>query len=133
MAEGLLRHRLASQQDVIVASAGVGALVAHPADPIAVEIMRQRGVDISAHRGRQISESMLRAHGLVLAMERAQAQWISSRFPMARGRVFLLGHWRDGKEVTDPYGCEQHVFEDVMAQLELYVDDWLERIAIGGK
>jgi protein-tyrosine phosphatase len=133
MVEGLLRHRFAARQDVTVVSAGVEALIAHPADPFAVEIMRQRGVDISTHRARQLSESILCAHSLVLTMERAQVQWILSRMPIARGRVFLLGHWRGGKEVTDPYGCERQAFEDVMGQLELYVDDWLERIAIAVK
>ncbi len=51
MAEGLLRHRLAADSPTKVASAGVGALISHPADPIAVDLMSARGIDISAHRG----------------------------------------------------------------------------------
>jgi hypothetical protein len=39
--------------------------------------MRQRGVDIFIHRCRRLSEPILRAHSQVLAMERAQAQWIT--------------------------------------------------------
>jgi protein-tyrosine phosphatase len=130
MAEGLLRYRLAARPGVSVASAGVGALVAHPADPYAVEVMRQRGIDISGHRGRQIDHAALVDHGLVLVMERAHLEWISLRFPMARGRVFLLGHWQGGKEVPDPYQQTRQAFENVLGYLEAYAEDWLKRIDI---
>jgi protein-tyrosine phosphatase len=130
MAEGWLRARLAAQSKVQVASAGIGALVAHPADPIAVEVMRERGIDISAHRGRQVDEPMLVQHGLVLVMERLHADWILSRFPMARGRVFLFGHWQGGQDVPDPYGHTRPAFEEVLRYVEAYGADWLKRIEI---
>lgn len=130
MAEGLLRRQLAALPDVTVASAGVAALVAHPADPLAVEVMREQDVDISAHRGRQLDQAAIVQHDLVLVMERAQLAWIASRFPMARGRVFLFGHWQGGKEVPDPYGHTREAFEQVLKYLEAYTEDWLKRIEI---
>lgn len=130
MAEGWLRARLATRSQVRVASAGIGALVDHPADPLAVEVMRERGIDISAHRGRQLDQATVVQHGLVLVMERAQAAWILSRFPMTRGRVFLFGHWQGGKDVPDPYGHTRPAFEEVMHYVEAYADDWLERVEL---
>ncbi len=133
MAEGLLRYRLAGRAEPKTTSAGIGALVSHPADPIAVELMAARGIDISAHRGRQLDKPTLLAHGLVLVMERAHLYWISSRYPEARGRVFLLGHWRDGEDVVDPYRQERPVFEHALDQIDVYLGDWLKRLAIGFK
>lgn len=130
MAEGWLRERLAARPGIRVASAGTGALLSHPADPIAVEVMRERGIDISAHRGRQVDEAVLVEHGIVLVMERAQANWILSRFPIARGRVFLFGHWQDGKDVPDPYGHTRPAFEEVLRHVEAYSEDWLKKIEI---
>ena len=49
MAEALLRDALREQQDIIVESAGLGALVDHPASEYAVTLMRERGLDISRH------------------------------------------------------------------------------------
>jgi protein-tyrosine-phosphatase len=43
MAEALLRDALREQQDIIVESAGLGALVDHPASEHAVTLMRERG------------------------------------------------------------------------------------------
>ncbi len=133
MAEGLLRHRLAVDSPTTVTSAGIGALMAHPADPIAVDLMFARGIDISAHRGHQLDRPTLLAHDLVLVMERAHLNWIASRYPEARGRVFLLGHWREGDEVVDPYRLGQPVFERALDQIDVYLGDWLKRVVIGLK
>ena len=66
MAEALLRDALREQQDITVESAGLGALVDHPASEHAVTLMRERGLDISGHRARQITPDMVHAADLVL-------------------------------------------------------------------
>lgn len=130
MAEGLLRERLSERAGVNIASAGIGALTAQSAEPYAVEIMNERGIDISSHRARQLDRATVIEHGLVLVMERAQTMWIGSRYPMARGRVFLMGHWQGGQEVPDPYRQTRRAFEDALNVLEIYTEDWLKRIDI---
>ena len=67
MAEAMLRARLGRRPRFEVSSAGVGALVGHPADPFAMELMRERGLDIAAHRARQVTPELVAAHDLVLA------------------------------------------------------------------
>jgi protein-tyrosine phosphatase len=48
--------------------------------------------------------------------------------PPLRGRVQLLGRWRE-LEVPDPYGQEKAVFESVFEQIDDCVADWLPRLA----
>src|SRR5690606_6892784 len=103
MAEALLREALPGRR---VSSAGIGALVGEPADPLAVQLMRERGLDIGAHRGRQLDEPLLRENDVLLVMERGHREWIESRWPQARGRVYRWGHWSDF-EVPDPRS-EEH-------------------------
>ena len=50
MAKSLLRAALGGQIDITVKSAGLGALAGYPADQHAVELMKERGMDITAHR-----------------------------------------------------------------------------------
>ena len=50
MAEALLRDALTGPEDIIVESAGLGALVGQAADKHAVELMKERSIDITAHR-----------------------------------------------------------------------------------
>lgn len=128
LAEALLARQLGEGH--AVASAGIGALVGAPADPHAVELMDERGIDIRAHRARQLDLALVRDHDLLLVMEEGQGAWICDRFPLARGRVFRLGHWRNA-DIADPYRRGRAAFEQALADIERGVDDWSARIRPG--
>ena len=53
MAEGLLVQTLseAGMQAIQIRSTGLNTLVGHQADKIAIRLMLEQGVDVSAHRG----------------------------------------------------------------------------------
>lgn len=128
MAEGLLRASMLARSDsAVVESAGIGALVGWPADPIAVELMSERGIDISRHRARQLDEELLFSFPLVLAMESSQKKFIERTWPLARGRVHSLGRWGDF-EVPDPFRCQRIEFERSLALIDRGVEDWLCRL-----
>src|SRR5512136_1311836 len=69
MAEALLRARLGHWPRFDVSSAGLSALVGRPADESTVALMRERGIDISAHRARQLTPRLVAGSDLVLVME----------------------------------------------------------------
>lgn len=121
MAAGLLAARLAGT-GTRVESAGLCALVGRPADPLAVEVLRERGIDISAHTARQLTMQMVVQSDVVLVMERAQRRAIEAMCPAARGRIRLLSHAR-AREVADPYGRTRAAFEESLAVIEAAVDD----------
>ena len=127
MAEAVLRERLFGT-DTKVSSAGTSALIGYPADPLAVEVAGQFGFDLSLHRGRQAAGPLLTASDLVLVMTRAHADWVHERQPPLRGRVQLLGRWRE-LEIPDPYGQPRSAFEAVFEQIDDCVADWLPRLA----
>jgi len=126
MAEALLRNRLQGRE-IAVSSAGLGALVGHPADITAQTLMNERGIDISSHRASQISAGHLRDAELILVMETWQQRDIEKNFPPARGRVFRLGHWGDF-EIADPYRKPREAFERALADIERGIDEWMERL-----
>src|SRR5690606_19571912 len=88
MAEGLLKQRLPEKH---IYSAGLGALVGHPADPLAIELMQQQGVDISDHRAQQINAQLVNQADLVLVMDLEQKRHVEKHYPASRGKVFRLG------------------------------------------
>ena len=126
MAEAVLRERLFGT-GTAVSSAGTAALIGYPADPLAIEVARRFGFDLSLHRGRQAAAPLLTAADLVLVMTRAHADWVHERAPPLRGRVQLLGRWRE-LEVPDPYGERREAFETVFEQIDDCVADWLPRL-----
>lgn len=123
MAEFLLRDQLACP-DICVASAGLGALVGHPPDHHATALLRERGIDASAHRARQLERVMLRDADLVLVMERSHLRAVTRMAPEASGKLFLLRHWVGADDVPDPYRQTRQVFEHACALIEHGVSSW---------
>lgn len=128
MAEALLKHTLlsAGEQDIDISSAGLGALVDHPADAKSSQLMLAKNIDISNHRARQLDSGMIRKADLILVMESKHKTSIEEMEPSAKGKVFLLGHWGDF-EIPDPYRKEMAAFENSLKLIERGVTDWLKK------
>ena len=127
MAEALLKSALRGQDGITVESAGLGALVGHPADDYAIELMDERGTDIRAHRARQIHPDMVKAADLVLVMESGHKRAIDEADPTARGKVHRLGEWQD-TDIEDPYRRERWAYEDALRDIQAGVASWVEKI-----
>jgi protein-tyrosine phosphatase len=124
MAEMLLRAKLDGYE---VSSAGLGAMIGHSADPHAVELMSERGHDISAHRARQLVDTVSRRADLILVMEERHRKDLETRYPYTCGRVFRLGHF-DSVDIADPFRHERSVFESSLKLIERAVEQWAQRI-----
>jgi protein-tyrosine phosphatase len=127
MAEALLRRELRGQNGYTVHSAGLGALVGHPASEYSVELMAEIGEDISGHRARQIHPDMVSAADLVLVMEAGHKRAIDDADPTARGKVYRLGEWQD-KDIDDPYRKPKAAYEEALIGIQAGVASWVERI-----
>lgn len=129
MGEGLLIQalKLAGMDAVQVRSAGLNALVGHQADRVVNRLMLEHGIDVSAHRGRQLSLDMLRWADLVLVMEEAQKRSVISWDASARGKVYRIGEW--GKfDVPDPYRQSDNEFETAFELISRGVSDWVLKL-----
>lgn len=123
--EGLLRARL---KGGVVASAGTGAMVGWPADPLSVEVMQERGFDIGGHRAQQVTRALLSSADLVLTLDRGHSDWLNSRYPEFRGKVHKVLRWRQDADVPDPYRLPRAAFDDAYGLIEQGVDDWVKRL-----
>ena len=127
MAEALLRDALRGQDGITVESAGLGALVGHPASDYSIELMDEMGIDIGVHRARQIHPDMVQATDLVLVMESGHRRAIDDADPTARGKVHRLGEWQD-KDIDDPYRQPKAAFADALDDIKMGVASWVKRI-----
>jgi protein-tyrosine phosphatase len=118
MGEVLLRASSAtSRPGLTVSSAGLAALEGHPADPLAVTLMAERGLDLSAHRARQLTPELVGAADLILVMDAAQQRRLETLAPSARGRVHRLGRFGDF-DIPDPFRQGRAAFERSLALIE---------------
>ena len=125
MAEALLKQRFPNK---IIDSAGVGALVGHPADPAALEIMTNQQIDITTHVAKQIDEQLAKKADLIFTMSDGQTKWIEERWPFCRGKTFKIGHWSD-KDIADPYEHEMSAFETAYQGIVDGIEQWADKIS----
>ena len=124
IAEELLKQHF---PDKTIWSAGLGALVGNPADPLSIEVAVAHGVDLSAHRAQQLASWMCQSAGLILVMEQGHKTEIEQLYPLVRGKVFRLGEI--GKfDIADPYTQPLEAFETTYTDIARGVADWAPRI-----
>ena len=127
MAEVIFRQRLPAH-GITISSVGIAALVGAPADPLAREVIRQLGIDLSNHRARQANAVNLEGSDLVLAAESLHSDWINVRFPHLRGRIHKLGHWLGDRDIADPFQKSRVSFEQTLQEIDASVTSWLPRL-----
>lgn len=125
MAEALLKQRFPNKN---IDSAGVGALVGHPADPTALEIMTEQQLDITKHVAKQLDESLAKKADIIFTMSDGQTKWIEERWPFCRGKTFKLGHWKD-KDIADPYKHKKSAFQTAYQDIVDSLEQWSEKIS----
>jgi len=127
-AEFLLRQQIErAGKRVDARSAGIGALVNHPAEAATTAMMNARGVDLSSHRASQLTPERLRWAELVLVMERHHREAVLAMDPTARGKTFLLGHWTK-TEIPDPYQRSDEAHAKAIQLIEEALDPWVSKL-----
>jgi protein-tyrosine phosphatase len=127
MAEVVVRS-LAEQEGLaaalVVESSGTGDWhVGRGADPRALDVLRSRGYDGTAHRARQVDPRDLSSIDLLVALDRGHARALRSlaRTPEDRGKIRLLRSFdpdADSADVADPYLGDVAGFAAVLDQVE---------------
>ncbi|MEO0421522.1 MAG: low molecular weight protein-tyrosine-phosphatase [Pseudomonadota bacterium] len=111
---------------VRVSSAGIRACVGLPADPTSIQLMAERGIDISGHRGRQLLPKQVDADTLLLVMSDDQAKWIRRQRGRLASQVAALGEFTVG-DIDDPVGGTRGQFERALGEIEEGIEAWLAR------
>ena len=123
--EYLLKKELGP--DFNVMSAGLGALVDNPAHEISQKIALQHGVDMSAHRARQINLDILKWADLILVMENGHKKELLYKYPWLEGKVFRYGESHQ-VDIPDPYRRPESAFILAWNFISKLTPYWVEKI-----
>lgn len=124
MAEYLFKQEFPQHH---ISSAGISALVGHPADEKAMHCMQNLGISMQAHVARQLNANMVKQADLILVMSQNQQKHIEQTWPFAKGKTFRLGHWQ-GVNIADPYQQDQQIFDETCQLIQSCVADWKKHI-----
>lgn len=110
-------------------SAGTWALEDAPASTHAIQVMAQRGIDLTDHRGRTVTRTLLDQADVVIVMTMSHRDALVSEFPYARAKIHLMSELADRTyDIADPYGGTLDEYEDCANHLETLIDAGYEKI-----
>jgi tRNA threonylcarbamoyl adenosine modification protein (Sua5/YciO/YrdC/YwlC family) len=137
MAEGLARKRIADRLETTAARLGefgfqvesMGVLAGHgvPASRLAIQVMRDLGVDISGHRSRAAMARDLSAFDALYCMTQGHRDALAQALPPGKdGNVELLDP--AGRDIPDPIGGTRQDYVEALdmirAAIEKRLPEW---------
>ncbi|MBI4432506.1 MAG: low molecular weight protein arginine phosphatase [Candidatus Omnitrophica bacterium] len=131
MAEGLFKKAVADRPgEFQVSSAGVSAIEGFPASDETIRAMKEEGVDMSRHRGRRLTEAMVREFDKILVMEKAHKDVILQMWPQAEKKTFIITDFcpAAGTGIPDPIRMSDYFYKNTLAAIKNCVAGFLKSL-----
>lgn len=130
MAEGVLKHlAIKNNLRIEVKSAGTHAAYNSPPSPLAVEAMKDIGIDVSSHKSEQVNEEILMESDLVLTMSNSHKKLLLNKYPSIKDKVFLLNEYalETKREIEDPFGAPLRYYEKSRDQIYEAIEEMVRQ------
>lgn len=114
MAEALLRQEVTKKGwggRVEVLSCGMSTRDGMPASSESIFVMKNREVDISQHRSRQIKPEHVSEAAVIVAMNASHAETLREKHPEAMSKVITF-------DIEDPIGMNIRVYEETAQRIQ---------------
>ena len=126
MSAAILKNMIAANgvQDLfVVDSAGTEALWEMPPDETTTAVCKNHGIDISSHRGQQVTHTMVSDASLILCMAEPHMRIIRGIFPQWERKILLLKEFGleepvKDPSVSDPTGSSKRKYEKCFLEIE---------------
>jgi len=115
-------------RDFEVQSAGTLGIEDAPADPNAVAVCAELGLDLSGHRSQGMSRELVEWADYVLVMQFHHAATLRDRFPEIGDKLLMLGTLGGTLEIEDPLGGYKLRFRHSRDQIRRCVEVFIDRL-----
>ncbi|MBT4483934.1 MAG: hypothetical protein HOC71_09685 [Candidatus Latescibacteria bacterium] len=135
MAEGIMNDLILNYVDskkqfmpIEIFSTGTHAVRGHSASRFAIEVSEQHGINISFHRGKQITQEISEAADLILTLETSHKDYIKRHWPHIDYVYELKGFDRKDEhpegilDITDPIGMDYDVYSAVFKEIKSEIE-----------
>ncbi len=112
----------ARSRGFVTASCGVSAAQGREADPAAVQVAWQRGLDLSGHRAMEAGRFEPEPGDLLLAMEVRQLAALKDLPHLAQTPRLLLGSFAGTPHLHDPYGLSLPYYASCFQRIDAALD-----------
>lgn len=119
------------ENDYLITSSGTYAVYGEKSTNNAIEAMKKYNVDMTSHRATPIEDSNILDVDLIICMTSNHKRIILSLYPNLKNKVFTLKEYVDPsieyKDIDDPWGLSQSVYESCAKEIVKYVDKLIEK------
>lgn len=110
-----------------VGSAGTGAMPGAGATSLAVDVLREMDADMSTHRSRPLSMSLVQDADVVYVMTERHRNLVLEWLPECGPHIKLLDP--NGRDIDDPFGSEAGIYRTCALRISEYVERRAAEIA----
>ena len=129
MAEGYLRFSIPPKYKtkVRVSSAGTLGIERSPASLEAIEVMKEKDIDISNHLSQGLSAKKIHDSNLILTMALDHYDYIKNTFKPSGNKLHLLGDFEatnpcEENSIPDPIGSDMGTYKDCRNKIISEID-----------
>ena len=136
MGEKILRRELAKrmgcpedqlqENGMAVRSAGIAAMSGGRPSAHSTGVMKSMGMDLSSHESQPVTDLLIKQADVILTMTAGHRQALLAQWPDLANRTFLFSI--DHRDVTDPIGQSEDVYQACADQLVSYSEHWADKI-----
>lgn len=125
MAEVMARYLTRSIEGWGFSSAGLFASPGAPASSGALQVMNEKGLDLSGHRARLMNSSLLEEADWIIPMTRGHEQVLleTYSYPSEQVRTLMSFSSSGSADVSDPFGGRPETYRMVRDQIESALSD----------
>lgn len=130
MADIMFRAKVTADAETWrIESAGTWAVKGQRTTPEVLKVMRERGLDASAHRSQLVSRGLLSGFNLILALASNHKEALRAEFPELADRIYLLSEMVNiHRDVEDPIGGPLIEFQAAAREIDNYLTRGFDRI-----
>ena len=121
--------KLSKQKIYQIESAGIHAMVNDPAHFYSIKVAKENNLNLKNHTAKQVTIEFVKKYDLILVMEEEQKKWIEKKFPFSKGKVHLIGKWRN-LIIDDPYDKPYESYVEMAKNIDACLADWIQKIEL---
>jgi len=126
-----MTRQLLGDTKVKVESAGILEYKGTPLPKDVIELTKRYGIDLSAHRPKQLNAKLVEAAELILVFDSKQVGELTEKYPKAKNKTYTIKNYAgiyDGQDMEDLWNKPAEAFQRHIRELRLYVEKCVNRM-----
>lgn len=117
IAQGLAKQIFPDSYEIL--SSGINACDGDAANEKAIQVLKDKGIDISSNKALKLHEGLLRDADYVFTMTKSHELYLHNYYPQYKNKIKRLGDYTgQARDISDPWGGSLEDYRSCSNELE---------------